>query len=286
MQFDCAGILKGTKGEDYAHEYDEYLDFFRMLGHASAPITCLNVPRQWVPMVKHLGHTVESVAPFFDLALDGLDWGVAYDQATDPRRVVEVASTCRPELVHALYCADTEWPCRLRKHELKKEFVVTCNGSFFRPEVETYRQLLRGFNPESNCAVLVPCAAAKPYPAPLHRAVLERLPKHAPGKWHVIIATGVLGLIPQELWDYAPHYDSGVPYIDRVVQTVRWYFTKHRYQKLVVFSDFYAYAIRLGLSQLLDKPNVRYVFGSDYRDTYENTTLMEHLDRLEVALLA
>jgi hypothetical protein len=282
---DVSALILGNKGDAYAHEYDAWLAFFKQLACATRRIYLENVPVCWEPFVRYMGHEVGTVRIYWRDA-DALAWGKVYESADDRRRVVEMASVCRPELVHALYCYDTEWPTGLRAAGgPKRAFVVTCNGSFFRPEVQAYRARLRAYVPPVGvrAAVLVPCAAAKPYPAPLHRAVQARLPD--PG-WEVVIATGVLGLIPSALWADAPEYDSGVPYLDRVEQTVRWYFTRHAYEHVVVYSDFYAYAIRKGIESVPSarRPRATYVFGAEYRDTYENTNLIEHLDRLEIAL--
>ncbi len=286
MEFDCEELLGEGKGENYAHEYAGYLNFFALLGNATKPIKCRNVPSCWAPFVCYLGHAVESTADHWDL--DGLDWHRQYLQSVDKRRVVEVASAARPELVHALYLADTEWPCPLRSPATpQKEFVVTCNGSYFRPEIRAYQQALAGYAPAHTRAVIVPCAAAKPYPAPLHRAVIAALDRLGLlDRWHLIIATGVLGLVPEDLWDEMPLYDSGMPNWERCRRAVEWYFTRHPYKALVVYSDFYAPAIYDGLyaanfSQALD---TEFVLGWHWRDSYENLLLPEHLQRLEVAL--
>lgn len=282
MELDCKELVATRPSDQYAHEYDGYLLLFQTLANASQVISLRHVPRCWVPFVRYLGHEVESCTDYSTLAgweCDAGEWPVLYERMGDKRRAVEITSTCRPELVHALYCADTEWPCFLR-HRVPplKEFLVTCNGSFFRDEVRDYREQLQRFTPTRRQAILVPCAASKPYPAPLHREVLSRIDR---GKWHVITATGVLGLIPEELWDVMPWYDSGLPNLPRCTDTVRWYFSKHRYAKVVVYSDFYAHAIRLGLCDVRGAPETRFVLGDHYRDRYENLLLTEHLLALE-----
>ena len=289
MKFNCLHLFKdgvASGGSSYAHEYDEYLNFFRMLGHAREQVVCDNVPMQWAPLILWLGHKVDTtLSNRFEQWSGTMAWDQAYALAGDKRRVVEVSSTLRPELVHALYCADTEWPCPLHKREVRVDFPVTCNGSFFRAEVQEFRALLRSYKPERRKAILVPCAADKPYPAAMHKAVAARRDSMPDAKdWEIIIATGVLGLIPETLWGQAPLYDSGLPNVDRVMQTVSWYFTRHKYERIVVYSDFYAYAIRLGLLCVARRPRAEFLFGYEYRDTYENTNLLEHLDRLEIAL--
>lgn len=271
--------MAGATGHGYAHEYDGWLALFKLLACSSEPYALLNAPSCWAPFLLYLGHDVASVRARCDWDCDEFDWRSAYLEADDRRRVVEVASTVRPELVHALYCADTEWPCPMRQAVHRRSFPVTCNGSFFRPEVQAYRETLLWYRPGKRKAVIVPCSAQKPYPSAAHAKVIQRLPD---SDWHLIIATGVLGLVPQELWKEMPHYDSGVPNLQRVTDTVRWYFTRHEYESVVVFSDFYATAVRRGLEEV--GVRAQYILGSHYRDTYENLTLPEHLDRLEQAL--
>lgn len=271
--------MAGASGTGYAHEYDGWLSMFKFLACTAEPFLLHRVPSCWAPFLMYLGHDVGSVVQVRGWDCDQFDWLDAYRTARDRRRVVEVSSTVRPELVHALYCADTEWPCPMREVVTREEFPITCNGSFFRPEVRRYRDALEKYEPMKKRAVIVPCAAEKPYPSATHRAIMSRLPDD---NWHLIIATGVLGLVPQELWEDMPLYDSGVPNLQRVSDTVRWYFNRHDYDAVVVFSDFYATAVRTGLEET--KVTAQFVLGSHYRDTYENLTLPEHLDRLELAL--
>lgn len=287
MVIDVAELLRGEHGPGYSHEYDGYLAFFKLLAYSEKSVKCVNVPNCWTPFVYYLGHEVASVKarlmPGWEF--EAFDWPLFYRASSDQRRAVEIASVCRPELVHALYCADTEWPCLRRKVYNVQEFPVTCNGSFFRPEVQDFRAKLEGFKPTKRYAVLTPCAAEKPYPSAMHRAVIARLDE----RFHVIVCTGVLGLVPEELWGEMPHYDSGLPNLERVSETVAWYFTKHDYDEVIVFSDFYAYAVEEGVkrmrSQHSGRPlSVRYLFGNYYRDTYENLMLPEHLHRLERAV--
>lgn len=284
MKIDCGELILGKEREGYAHEYDSWLTMFRLLAFAEEPIECANVPSCWVPFILWLGHEVANVkrVGHGDWDFELLDWRKAYEKATDKRRIVEIASTCRPELVHALYCADTEWPCntRLASEPLFDAFTVTCNGSFFRREIQEYRELLHGYVPSLRRAVICPCSAEKPYPASLHRAIRKVIPDD----WQIIVATGVLGLAPDDLWGKMPEYDSGLPYIERVADTVAWYFSRHEYEHVVVYSDFYAYAVRKGFRDVATPRiprTIDYILGNHYRDTYENLLLPEHLHALE-----
>lgn len=284
MRIDCSDLCGGPD-RGYANRYDEWLNFFRTLGYAASPVVCHQVPRFWVPFILYLGHVVESVQATGD-TFDLVDWRMLFEAAdrNEKRRVVEVASATRPELVHALYCSDTEWPCPLREHVVAQEFPVTMNGSFHRPEVRDYLANLGDYVPKQGTAVIVPCSATKPYPSPVHNEVFGRLPSE--GHFDVIVVSGTLGLVPNELWAVAPQYDAGLPNFDRVRDTVSWYFGKWNrvYDRIVVYSDFYASTILEGLARV-DAPTASYVFGCYPRDTYENLMSSMHLDRLELELL-
>jgi hypothetical protein len=116
----------------------------------------------------------------------------------------------------------------------------------------------------------------------MHKAVLQRLQD---SQAHVLVTTGVLGLIPLEYQHEAPVYDSGLPNKERVEHTVRWYFTKFakQYSAIIVYSDFYAEAIYKGIKETNLAYNTKYIFGHYTRDTYENLMKPENLDALEVA---
>lgn len=277
---DLSKVLVGASGAGYAHEYDAWLALFKFLACTEDSYMLFNVPSSWCPFLAYLGHRVRTVQMVAAWECERFDWLGEFERAVDRRRVVEIASTCRPELVHALYCLDTEWKKGSTAHELQPGFPVTCNGSFFRPEVQHYQNLLNRYVPNGHDkCVLVPCSAEKPYPSGLHMKVMSVLPDST---WHVVVATGVLGLVPQELFEDMPMYDSGLPNLERVTATVRWYFSRHEYERVICYSDFYAVAIRRGLEGA--GIDADYVLGSHYRDTYENLLLPEHLYRLEEAI--
>ena len=286
--FDCDYLFEQGDGvftfrcDNYSHEYDGYLGFFRLLGYSPYSWKLQNVPRCWGPLLLWMGHTVESTVCHFSCD-SHLDYTEAYRLSAFKREQLEIASVSRPELVHGLYCADTEWPLPMsaERKQRRKQFPVTCNGSFYRPEVQEYRDMLNLYMPDEHTTkcVLVPCSASKPYPSPLHRAVLDVLNDD----WELIVCTGVLGLVPENLFAFAPEYDSGVPNLERCSETVSWYFTKHRYETVLVYSDFYAYAVKNGFDEIPDYHHgtVKYLFGNSWRDTYENLHLDVHLRRLE-----
>lgn len=281
---DLKGVdIRIPEVERYAHEYDRWLDFFAMLAKLTRQIIVENPPMCWVPFIRYLGHDVRSPQIFFELA-DTLHWNDLYFAAKDKRRAVEMASACRPELVHALYLADTLWPCPRIKHEKQDSFVVTTNGSLYRREFLEYLEgPLREYKPAHRKCVIVPCSVYKPYPSPLHRKVRERLGVD----WEIITCSGAIGLAPEALWGVMPEYDSGFPYMPRVVDTVSWYFGKHkRYRSIVVYSDFYAHWIAAGLHLAGGERKVHYCFGTHYRTEYANLMHVSSLNNLERAARA
>jgi hypothetical protein len=49
--------------------------------------------------------------------------------------------------------------------------------------------------------------------------------------------------VPRELWDIMPLYDSGLPNQWRLMLETEKYFLSNRYDRIVVYSDFYNEAI-------------------------------------------
>lgn len=288
--YDAGAVVRQRIGAGYAAEYTGYMDFFRLLaGRHGEPFTAWNVPRCWVPLITYLGGIVEStkrVKAWGDA--EAVDWRAATRNAQDLRRVVEMSAAARPELTDALYVIDTQFPVVTHRHAMHDTFVVTTNGSFYRPEVLAYRRRLDGYEPRHKRAVIVPCTAVKPYPAPLHAAVLDRIRRAGLlGDYDVIVMSGVLGLVPADLWGEQPNYDAGLPNSERVQDTARWYFTKHRYERLVVYSDFNAHSLHMGLSQVPEAqvPHVVWCFGHYRRSSYENLLDEQYLQQLDAALV-
>lgn len=288
MTIDVASVIvRGRVGVGYAHEYNGYLDFLRSLADQwGFAVELTNVPRSWVPLLHYMGMRVlgsQAVAAWGDA--EAIDWHDAVINASDTRRIVEVACTLRPELTHMLYLIDTEYPEIAQSWvdaQGTHDFVVTTNGSFYRPEVLAYRKALQSYTPNLRRAVLVPCTAVKPYPAPLHQAVLDRLPP----SWDVLVVSGVLGIVPRDLWRVQPNYDAGLPFSERVQDTVLWYFSKHRYERLIVYGDFNSHAVKCGLMQVPETrvPPTHFCFGAYRRSTYENLLDEQYLMQLDAAV--
>ena len=233
------------RGKTYEHTYGGWIKFFRDC--AEDPSDVWKVPATWAPFLTYLGCKVLSTVQYFNedaLAPPPYAMQIA-QQRGRLRELVEWVSSMRPELVDSLYKSDIEWAVANRQHTWRNDFNVTCNGSFFRPEVLAFIDKLRKHTPKpAELTVIMPCAADKPYPAPLHRmvsTVVRTAARYTTIEY--VIATGVLGLIPQDLWDEAPRYDSGLPNEERVYNEATRYFRKLTVKdtgRIIVYSDFYA----------------------------------------------
>lgn len=272
------------EGVTYENTYGAWLEIFRHVAETSDKRELYDVPASWAPFLYYLGATIKTTRTHFpeDKLTDFLPLDLEVAEARGMlRELVEVYSALRPELVDALYKSDVEWYTVGRRHRDKTAFKVTCNGSFFRPEVMRYlRETLPSYRQTKRKCVIVPCAADKPYPAPLHAAVRENITD----EYEIIVASGVLGLVPESLWGRAPDYDSGLPYEWRVMQSVLEFFDEHRYDRVLVYSEYNALAIKKGLRDAnLGPPTVVFLFQPRYYDAYENLLDPKHLARLKEA---
>jgi hypothetical protein len=275
------------KGKTYESTYTGWLDFFRELAEADERIRVVRAPACWSPFLRYMGHTVAEPVKWFleDHLFDNWPSTDTYEGC---RRVVEVSSTCRPELAHALYLWDTDWRHRenavartaFMNTNRSKEFVVTCNASFFRAEVMEY---LNHFLPEwkpgprwyASTLVMVPCAADKPYPAPMHQFVQKAVPDA-----YLMVATGVLGMVPEDLWRVAPSYDSGIPNNERLFEVISKFFKQFAHPRpVIVYSDFYAKWAVKALKEA-NQPCVS-VFGSEEIPEYYDLVSDENLALLK-----
>lgn len=268
-------------GKRYEDQYGKFLDIFKQIAESEEEVEVVDAPSSWASLIYYLGGSIVNTMNHFQedsLATPYMHANnafLAYCSARRMREKVEHDSTLRPELVDALYKSDVEWKTVNRRHQNQRTFNVTCNGSFFRPEVLDYiNNVLPQYKPEKPKCVLCPCAADKPYPAPLHSAILEVLPPD----YELIIATGVLGLVPQKFWDVMPLYDSGVPYQWRLMKIARKFFSTNLYERIVVYSDFYANSIFTALKGW--GMNDHYVFGHDEMD-YLDLLSSENLTKLK-----
>ncbi len=158
----------------------------------------------------------------------------------------------------------------VRQFYPKRDFVVTNNGSFHRQEVKDYLVKLQHYQPTKRKVCLVPCAADKPYPSKLHQVILDGLPDD----YYLMIGTGVLGLVPHDLWGEMPWYDSGIPNQWRLQMAVRDYFRRTLHERVVVYHDFYSEAIQIGL-KLSSVPMSRVKFVNPVKPYDDYIDLMD-----------
>jgi len=270
-------------GERYADEYGAWLEVWRQIAEEPG-VVVKSPPHSWIPLARYLGATVRgSFAHFlqdsyYRNANEMYDHAKAYGRQ---REYVESVCTARPELVDALWKSDVQWQTVDRDHTWQREFVLTNYNGYYRPEILEYMKKLEEYVPPArvrNC-VVTSCSADKPYPADVHRAVLDILPDES---WHLVIATGVLGVVPQELWGVMPLYDAGIPNNWRCFQKWCRYAQRIKYDRIVVYADFYAPAVHAALSSVLADTAVSYplpVGGrADYLDLADERWL-NHLRR-------
>lgn len=246
-------------GRRYEDVYGGYLGAFKKLALDLSPSNTViyDCPLSWLPLVWYMGYKVMSTVTVWDTcnmiqdsSTENRDPSDAHFTYKTPaflyqvhpskiRNIIEVLCSLRPETVDALWKYDVQWGVVSPHHVPSRDFFVTCNGSFSRPEVLEYMKALWAFVPTKNKCVIVPCAADKPYPSPLHKMVLDILPDD----YHVMNATGVLGIVPQELWEVMPYYDSGIPNEWRLKDIASRYFSMNSYEHIIVLADYYSLAL-------------------------------------------
>lgn len=282
---ECINLAELPKGVTYENTYGAWLSIFRRVAESECKPELRNAPPCWAPLLYYLGANVLTLQEHFaeDKLTDFIPLDLkAAESRNMLRELVEIYSVFRPELVDALYKSDVEWrTIGRRQGPPKQAFNVTSNNSFFRPEVLRYfTEVLPSYRQVKKKCVIVPCAADKPYPAPLHRAVRE----YVGNDYEMIIASGVLGLVPESLWGISPEYDSGLPYEWRIMQVVREFFATHRYERILVYSEYNSLAIKRGLAEAgISLPTVVYLFQPRYYTAYEDLLDQKHLIRLREA---
>jgi hypothetical protein len=232
-------IKERFAGKDYENTYGQYLDFFRFI--ASEPvetkISIHNCPRSWAPFLHCLGCSVESLVNYFpiDNYLEVDKFVLA--KSKFPKEVYDVFMQYRPETVDAIwkvYMQDDWMRHRILDVKENSEFTITTDITFYRRDIMYYiRFVLLKTQPTKRNVLLVPCAADKPYPAPMHQKVLDVMPND----YYLATVTGALGLVPQELWDRMPNYDAGIPNEMRLFNVVYSYFLKYPHNNIVCYLD-------------------------------------------------
>lgn len=264
----------------YEDRYGHYMEIFRTIAYTEPAelVQVVNPPICWIPFLRILGCEVQGCQNYFEhdsilvsMVMQPLD-----------RTAIEVLAGFRPELTDVLWKMDVQWTDAKRKwnYTEEREFIVTTNGSFHRASILKYLEELRHYTPPCDKVVLVPCAADKPYPAPLHSAVLAMLPSD----YYLANLTGVLGIVPQEKWGTMPLYDSGVPYEWRLLNVAREYFTRNKHRRIVVYADFYNLAIQEALRTVTDT-DVVFVNEARFYADYLNLLDPQLLAKLQKELV-
>lgn len=279
--------FKKMLGRTYEDVYSGWLGAFKEVAESKVPIRVVGAPHVWTPLMLYLGADVVKPEPHFpcDEWWTGAGITAAWRVAkanNEARDFVEHACSCRPELVDALWRADRVWHTYSPfSAPTGSDFVVASVNAFDRPEIKEYEKKLTAYRPSPSIkrCVITNCAADKPYPAPLHKAISERLPDPS---WHMVTATGVLGILPEELWADAPYYDSGWPNFERLRAVATDYFRRTRYERVVVYTDLYAPVIAEALGAL--RVPAAFPLDLKWRTGYLPLTEPVLLERLEHAL--
>lgn len=226
------------KGKTYENTYGKYMDILRDAALGKIKII-KNPPYSWTPLLNYMGCDVVGGQQYFKYDFLFIGW-------TDiDREMVEISSVSRPELVDALWKYDMEWHTKNQTEE-EEEHLITNNGSFHRKPIADFMKSVEGYKSKVKNAVVVPCAADKPYPSPMHQAVIDTCKKAGLKDFELIVASGVVGLAPQPLWDNLPIYDSGLPNRWRLMESTMG-FDWSMYDNVFIYCDFYNQAILDGM---------------------------------------
>lgn len=274
--------LEGA-GLRYEDRYGGYLEIFHDILKTIQepdPVVVVGAPWSWVALIRYMGAEVQRPVSFFGVA-DQIAFSVLR-QASSPhlltRSVIETLCALRPETIDALWKVDRQWGLKAKGAPAPlKEFIITGNGSFDREEIQTYERHLASYTPTKRKVVLVPCAADKPYPAEIHKAVLALMPPD----FYLANITGVLGIVPMDLWPVMPHYDSGIPNEWRCMNVVFKYFQKFPHERVICYCDFYNLAVDAAF-RLLDRP-IEFVNEVKFYSDYLNLLDPERLAALKAA---
>ncbi len=278
-----------ASGLRYEDRYGGYLEIFhdilKAVNESDDPVLVVGAPWSWVPLIRYMGAEIERPVAYFGVA-DQIAFCVLR-QASSPhlltRSVIETLCTLRPETIDALWKVDRQWNLKAKGAPPPlTEFIITGNGSFDREEIQTFERNLAAYKPTKDKVVLVPCAADKPYPAEIHKAVLALMPPD----YYLANVTGVLGIVPMDLWPVMPHYDSGIPNEWRAMNVIKNYFTRFPHKKIVVYCDFYNLAISAGLTlagSTTGGTDVVFVNDVKFYADYLNLLDTERLSALKLA---
>ena len=282
--------FKGKEsGKKYEDTYRVWLDTFKE-GVEKGNLTILNPPLCWVPFLKYTNIGYKDPVEVFPedewLNIDLIEIGWLDALSADrTREFVQFYAVLRPELVDGLWKYDCEWKVKDKSKERNKDFIITTTSAYFRPEMKEYMNRVYKFKSTKKNCVLTPCSADKPYPAKLHKEVMNLFPNK---DWHLVVVSGVVGVAPEELWKHMPHYDAGIPNEWRILNTAADYFSRNKYDNIIVYLDYYNLTIAKVLVTMCNDmfKNTRIVFINPVGFEYNYTDLLSKskLKRLKDAI--
>ena len=294
--FNCVAIYFGDmpSGERYEDTYGMYLKLFEVVSRIriGIAVSVYYPPASWVALLHYLRCLIVGSVEYFkedglpNITYNGINCRISEVLSFMTRSDIDAMCGFRPETADALWKVDNQWFSGRRRLDLchEKEFVVANKSSLSRPEILVYRETLKHYVPKKRKVVLVPCAADKPYPSVLHKQVQEILDRLGVADgYYICVVTGVLGLVPEELWDIAPYYDTGVPNRWEVLQACKEYFLRNNHDTIIGYMDFYSEAADIGLkiagkrADFITEPGYYY----DYMDLSSEDNLQQLEDKIK-----
>lgn len=249
-------------GRRYEDTYGGWLGTFQKIAEApNGTYDVHNHPAGWTPLLVYLGA-----------------W-----KNKRPRGRTRVEESCalHPVLVDALWRADMKWGGE-RRHLWDSVFTIATYNGFWRPEILKFMRQVDEYQPQKRKCVLVPCAADKPYPSPLHKAVREVVGDN----YEIIVVSSAVGLAPEGLWNVMPQYDAGLPLFDRVYERAESYFSKHssHYEVIVNYTDMLQHDLLSALYSVTRTGSVYLPKHFSRRCDYQPLMSAENLDALRRVL--
>jgi predicted RNA-binding protein len=167
-------------------------------------------------------------------------------------------------LVDALWRADMKWTGERRHQPDAGPFPIATYSGFWRPEIMSYIERVReAFVPTKDRCIVLPCAADKPYPAPIHRIVKDI----AGSRYEIIAASTAIGYAPESMWPGMPLYDAGLPFFERFKELSKEFWKKHakHYKKVIIYTDMLQSDIAAHVPRSIRSIPVKFPRRCDYK---------------------
>jgi len=243
-------LIWPTDGATYEDKYGKQLEIFRTVAEAENGTyqVCGVVPACARDLLFYLGEGLDrSWTPMLVLRREELEAKCAY----------------LPVTVDALWRADMKWS-GARRHTYETKFNIATYSGFWRPEILDFMDKVARYRTQYSKCVIVPCAADKPYPAPLHQKVREVVGP----EYEMIVVSSAVGLAPEPLWALMPNYDAGLPFFERVADVAAEYFAVNDYDEIIVYTDMVGDDLMRGIYQAKDEDlsGVIDVIGQNFYD--------------------